>query len=59
LNPKDSMAETNLGAALSETGDLKAAREHLERAVQIDPKNSLAQENLQEVERLLAEDKKR
>jgi Flp pilus assembly protein TadD len=58
LNPHDSMAETNLGAALSEVGDLKAAREHLQRAVEIDPKNTVAVDDLKEVESLLAEGKK-
>jgi len=45
------MAEANLGSALAETGNLKEARLHFERALQIDPKNELARENLEQLNR--------
>jgi len=54
LDPSDSMAEANWGAALAETGELSAAREHLKKAVGLDPKNTLALQNLQEVEHRLS-----
>ena len=38
-------------AALAETGSLKEARVHFERALQIDPKNELARENLEQLNR--------
>jgi Flp pilus assembly protein TadD len=40
-----------LGSALAETGNLKEARLHFERALQIDPKNELARENLEQLNR--------
>jgi Flp pilus assembly protein TadD len=54
LNPEDSMAEANLGAALAEVGELVSAKAHLERALKLDPQNQLAQDDLQEVQRRLA-----
>jgi Flp pilus assembly protein TadD len=51
LNPQDAGAEANLGSALAETGNLKEARLHFERALQIDPKNELARENLEQLNR--------
>jgi Flp pilus assembly protein TadD len=48
------MAQTNWGAALAETGALAEAREHLKKAVQLDPHNTVAQDNLSEVESRLA-----
>ena len=51
LNPQDANAEANLGSALAETGNLKEARLHFERALQIDPKNELARENLEQLNR--------
>jgi Flp pilus assembly protein TadD len=51
LNPQDANAEANLGSALAETGNLKDARLHFERALQIDPKNELARENLEQLNR--------
>ena len=50
----DSMAQANLGGALAESGDLAEAQRHLEIAVQLDPKNNVAQGNLAEVKRLRA-----
>jgi Flp pilus assembly protein TadD len=38
--------EANLGAALAETGHLAEAKSHFERALQIDPNQPLAKENL-------------
>jgi Flp pilus assembly protein TadD len=51
------MAQTNLGAALAEIGDLSVAKEHLQKALELDGKNTLAQEDLREVENRLAEKK--
>jgi Flp pilus assembly protein TadD len=51
LNPQDANAEANLGSALAETGNLKEARLHFEHALQIDPKNELARENLEQLNR--------
>ncbi|MGC1365232.1 MAG: tetratricopeptide repeat protein, partial [Candidatus Acidiferrum sp.] len=51
LNPEDAGAEANLGSALAETGSIKEARLHFERALQIDPKNELARENLEQLNR--------
>ena len=45
------MAEANLGAALAEAGKLAEAQSHLERALKLDPQNSLAQDDLEEVKR--------
>jgi Flp pilus assembly protein TadD len=53
LNPQDANAEANLGSALAETGNLREARLHFERALQIDPKNELARENLEQLNREL------
>lgn len=39
-------AHINLGAALSQTGDLKSAAEHLQEALRIDPQNTNAHYNL-------------
>jgi tetratricopeptide (TPR) repeat protein len=39
-------AHINLGAALSQTGDLKGAAEHLQEALRIDPQNTNAHYNL-------------
>jgi Flp pilus assembly protein TadD len=38
--------EANLGAALAEAGHLAEAKSHFERALQIDPNQALAKENL-------------
>jgi Flp pilus assembly protein TadD len=38
--------EANLGAALAETGKLSEAELHFERALQIDPNQPIAKENL-------------
>jgi len=51
IHPEDSNAEANLGGALAETGHWKEARAHLERALVIDPSNTLARENLEQVKR--------
>jgi Tfp pilus assembly protein PilF len=40
---------------MAETGDLAAAREHLQKALRLAPNNSLAQDDLHEVERRLSE----
>jgi Flp pilus assembly protein TadD len=51
LQPLDEHAEANLGSALAETGNVKEARLHFERALEIDPKNELARENLEQLNR--------
>jgi len=45
-NPKSVPALVNLGAALTQTGDLKGAAEQFERTLQIDPNNTNAHYNL-------------
>jgi Flp pilus assembly protein TadD len=51
INPQDANAEANLGGVLAETGNLKEARTHLERALALDPSNALARENLEQLKR--------
>ena len=51
LHPNDSMAEANLGAALAESGQLLDAQTHLERALKLDPQNTVASDDLAEVKR--------
>jgi Flp pilus assembly protein TadD len=46
LKPEDSGAEANLGAALAELGENQKAIAHFRRALQLDPQNKLARENL-------------
>jgi len=55
LKPDDSMAEANLGAALAEKGQFEKSKTHLERALKLDPRNPVAQDDLEEVQRRLAE----
>jgi tetratricopeptide (TPR) repeat protein len=55
LKPDDSMAEANLGAVLAETGQFERSKPHLERALKLDPQNSIARDDLEEVQRRLAE----
>jgi Tfp pilus assembly protein PilF len=43
------MAEANLGAALAESGQLSDAEAHLERALKLNPQNSVALDDLEEV----------
>jgi len=50
LNPEDANAEANLGSALAETGNLKEARLHYERALKLNPNHELARENLQQLD---------
>jgi tetratricopeptide (TPR) repeat protein len=45
-NPNSVPALVNLGAALTQTGDLKGAAEQFEKAVQVDPNNLNAHYNL-------------
>jgi Flp pilus assembly protein TadD len=47
LHPDDANAEANLGSALAETGNLREAKLHFERALEIDPNHELARENLE------------
>ena len=49
LQPNDANAEANLGAALAELGRYSEAKIHLERALQIDPNQEDAKENLEAV----------
>jgi Flp pilus assembly protein TadD len=44
--PGLSCAEANLGAAYAELGDNEKAIAHFQRALQLDPQNKLARENL-------------
>ena len=46
LRPRSAMARNALGEALSDAGNLQAAREEFERAVALDPKLAPARENL-------------
>jgi len=39
--------EANLGAVLAQLGQLSEAQSHLERALELDPAQELAQENLE------------
>jgi Flp pilus assembly protein TadD len=55
LNPQDADAEANLGSALAQMGELKEAKLHFERALQLKPGHALASENLQLVEQMLAQ----
>ena len=55
LRPEDANAEANLGAALAQVGNLTEAKSHLEVALRIDPTLALARENLEIVNRSLAE----
>jgi Flp pilus assembly protein TadD len=47
LKPDDAGAEANLGAAFAELGETQKAILHLNRALQLDPGNALAKENLE------------
>jgi Flp pilus assembly protein TadD len=47
LKPDDAAAEANLGAAYAELGETQKAITHLNRALQLDPGNELAKENLE------------
>ena len=47
IKPQDAGAEANLGAALAELGETQKAIAHFNRALQLDPGNELAQENLE------------
>jgi Flp pilus assembly protein TadD len=47
LKPDDAGAEANLGAAFAELGETQKAITHLNRALQLDPANELARENLE------------
>ncbi len=51
INPEDANAEANLGSAYAEIGDIKQAKLHYERALQLNPNNELARENLQQLSR--------
>ena len=57
LNTEDSNAEGNLGGALAAAGKLAESKPHLERALKLDPNNSLARENLEQVNQALASPK--
>jgi Flp pilus assembly protein TadD len=47
LQPDDANVEANLGAALAEMGRFPEAKAHFERALQIDPNQAIAKENLE------------
>jgi Flp pilus assembly protein TadD len=51
INPEDANAEANLGSAFAESGDLKQAKLHYERALRLNPNHELARENLQQLSR--------
>ena len=52
--PDDANVEANLGSALAEMGRLAEAKSHFERALQIDPNQALAKENLEILEKMNA-----
>ena len=51
--PADANTEANLGSALAEMGKFSEAKIHFERALQLDPGNALAKENLAELQRTM------
>jgi len=55
LNPQDAGAQTNLGSALAQLGHLAEAKTHFELALKLKPDSELARQNLQEVERMMAQ----
>lgn len=52
--PEEADAHNRLGKALSETGKIKEAREAYQRALEIDPGNSIARKNLERLQTLKA-----
>jgi stress-induced-phosphoprotein 1 len=54
LQPDDANVEANLGAALAELGRFPEAKSHFERALQIDPNQALAKENLDAVKKAMS-----
>jgi Tfp pilus assembly protein PilF len=50
--PAEADAHNRLGKALSETGKIKEAREAYQRALEIDPGNSIARKNLERLQTL-------
>ncbi|XP_033101692.1 protein O-mannosyl-transferase TMTC1-like isoform X2 [Anneissia japonica] len=51
LNPKNSIAQMNLGAMYHMTRDYKSARTHYEAAYELDPTNDILQQNIKKLER--------
>ena len=51
MQPDDANVEANLGAALAEMGRFPEAKSHFERALQIDPNQAIAKENLEAVKK--------
>jgi protein O-GlcNAc transferase len=50
IDPEDANAHANLGVALARKGDYAAAKESLERSLQLNPDNPGARKNLERVE---------
>ena len=48
--PEDAEAYNRLGKSLGETGKIKEAREAYQKALEIEPTNSIARENLERAE---------
>jgi len=55
LQPNDAGVEANLGVALAEMGRFAEAKRHLERALEIDPQQPIAKENLEALKREMRE----
>jgi len=54
LKPNDANAEANLGAAFAEIGRYAEAKAHLERALQIDPNQQNAKDNLEALQKQMS-----
>jgi len=52
LDPKDAPSQFNLGLALVKVGRVKEAVPHLQKAVELNPKDDEAQQVLQQAEKL-------
>ena len=55
LQPNDANVEANLGVALAEMGRFAEAKAHFERALQLDPGQPIAKENLEALKKEIRE----
>lgn len=53
-NPKDAVAQNNLGVALQKKGDLEGAIENYKKALELDPDNAQVKTNLERAQKKLA-----